>query len=273
MELYDALFYRKTIKSYSNKMIKRPLLEEIKRLCGNITYLNNDLNIKAHLIERGHLIHFLLGKESAIKAPHYVLITSNKGEAYLQNIGFAMEELILELTCLGVGTSWLQCELKKEDIKEFIQLDEIDNEYDEDIEIDESQIEYPISLIAIGYPDEYDSLFRKSKRSYDRKKIKDICKEFNPKWNDVLEGVRVAPSIMNKQPWIFKEKEYGFDLYEKEPRRRLGIEDENKISMGAALRHFDICCKEKNISEEYIKKNVKDRRRKEYFISIKEKNK
>ena len=53
------------------------------------------------------------------------------------------------------------------------------------------------------------------------------------------------------------EKEYGFDLYEKEPRRRLGIEDENKISMGAALRHFDICCKEKNISVEYIKKNVK----------------
>ena len=139
--------------------------------------------------------------------------------------------------------------------------------------IDESQIEYPISLIAIGYPDEYDSLFRKSKRSYDRKKIKDICKEFNPKWNDVLEGVRVAPSIMNKQPWIFKEKEYGFDLYEKEPRRRLGIEDENKISMGAALRHFDICCKEKNISVEYIKKNVKDGRRKEYFISIIEKNK
>ena len=92
---------------------------------------------------------------------------------------------------------------------------------DEDIEIDESQIEYPISLIAIGYPDEYDSLFRKSKRSYDRKKIKDICKEFNPKWNDVLEGVRVAPSIINKQPWIFKEKEYGFDLYEYLPRKRL----------------------------------------------------
>ena len=38
----------------------------------------------------------------------------NKGEDYLQNIGFAMEELILELTCLGVGTSWLKCELKKE---------------------------------------------------------------------------------------------------------------------------------------------------------------
>lgn len=273
MELYDALFYRKTIKSYSNKMIKRPLLEEIKRLCGDITYLNNDLNIKAHLIERGHLIHFLLGKESGIKAPHYILVTSNKGEDYLQNIGFAIEKLILELTCLGVGTSWLKCELKREDVKEFIQLDEIDSEYDEDIEIDETKIEYPVSLLAIGYPDEYDSLFRKSKKSYDRKKIKDVCKEFNPKWKDVLEAVRVAPSMLNKQPWIFKQNEYGFDLYELHPHKRLKIEDENKISMGVALRHFDIGCKANNLDIEYIKKEKKQLRKNEYFITIIDKNK
>ncbi len=274
MELYDAIFYRKTIKSYSNKIIKKPLLEEIKKLCGNITYLNNNLNIKAHLIERGHLIHFLVGKEFGVKAPHYILITSNKGEDYLQNVGFAIENLVLELTCLGVGTSWLKCQLKREDVKEFVQLNEIDSEYDEDedIEIDESKIEYPISLLAIGYPDEYENLFRKSKRSYDRKKIREICKEFNPKWNDILEGVRVAPSVMNKQPWLFKEKEYGFDLYENLPHKRFKIEDENKISMGAALRHFDICCKEKHLNIQYVKRNIKDRRKKEYFISIIDKN-
>ena len=273
MELYDALFYRKTIKSYSNKMIKRPLLEEIKRLCGNITYLNNDLNIKAHLIERGHLIHFSIGKESGVKAPHYILITSNKGEDYLQNIGFAVEKLVLELTCLGIGSTWLKCELKNEDIEEFVQLDEKDREFDdEDDDVDESKIEYPVSLLAVGYPDAYDSLFRKSKRSYDRKKMKDICEEFNPKWRDILEGVRVAPSIMNKQPWVFKQKDYGLDLYECLPKKRLKIEDENKISMGAALRHLDICCKEKNIKIEYVKKNIKNKRKKEYFISIIDKN-
>ena len=276
MELYDALFYRKSIKGYSNKVIKKSLLEEIKRLCDNITYLNNELNIKAHLIERGHLIHFLLGKESEVKAPHYILITSNKGEDYLQNVGFAMEELVLELTCLGIGSTWLKCDLKKEDVKEFIQLDarEQDNElYDEEDTVDENEIEYQVSILAIGYPDEYDSLFRKSKRSYDRKKMKDICSEFDPKWKDVLEGVRVSPSIKNKQPWIFKQKEYGFDLYEDHPKKRLKIENENKISMGAALKHFDICCKEKNLEVEYIKKDIKDRRKKEYYISIVEKNK
>ncbi|WP_455537732.1 nitroreductase family protein [Terrisporobacter sp.] len=273
MELYDALFYRKTIKSYSDKMIKRPLLEEIKCLCDNITYLNNDLNIKAHLVERGHLVHFLLGKDSKVKAPHYIIITSNKGEDYLQNIGFAMERLILELTSLGVGTSWLKCELKKEDIKEFVQLDEIYDEYDEDVDIDESQIEYPISLIAIGYPDEYESLFRKSKRSYDRKKMKEVCKNFDPKWNEVMEGVRVAPSMSNKQPWEFKQREYGFDLYESLPHKYLKIENENKISMGIALCHFDVSCKANKLEVEYIKKDVKEKRKKEYFISIVDKSK
>ena len=274
MELYDAIFYRKTIKSYSSKIIKKPLLEEIKKICENITYLNNDLNIKAHLIERGHIIHFLISKEYGVKAPHYILITSNKGEDYLQNIGFAIEKLVLELTCLGVGSSWLKCQLKREDVKEFVQLDEIDSEYDddEDNEIDESKIEYPVSLLAIGYPDEYESLFRKSKRSYDRKKTKEICRKFNQKWNDVLDGVRVAPSIMNKQPWVFKERDYGFDLYESDSNKRLKIEDENKISMGVALRHFDICCKEKNLDIEYVKKNIKDKRKKTYFISIIDKN-
>lgn len=273
MELYDALFYRKSIKSYSNKTIKKPLLEEIKRLCSNITYLNNDLNIKAHLIERGHLIRFFESKESGVKAPHYILITSNKGEDYLQNIGFAIEKLVLQLTCLGVGSTWVKCKLSKEDIGEFVQLDE---EYeildDETEDIDESKKQYPISLLAVGYPDEYDTLFRKSKRSYDRKKMKDICKEFSPKWNLVLEGVRVAPSVLNKQPWMFEEKEYGLDLYENIPKKRLKIEDENKISMGAALRHLDICCNHMNMEVEYIKKNISDKRKQEYFVSIIDKN-
>ena len=42
--------------------------------------------------------------------------------------------------------------------------------------------------------------------------------------------------------------------------------------MGVALRHFDICCKENKLEIEYVKKSIKNRRKKEYFISIIEKN-
>ena len=52
MELYDAIFYRKSIEFYSTKPITESLMKEVKKLCSNITYLNSNLNIKAHVIDR-----------------------------------------------------------------------------------------------------------------------------------------------------------------------------------------------------------------------------
>ncbi len=36
MELYDAIFYRKSTKRYSNKRLKDSLLEEVRNTCSNI---------------------------------------------------------------------------------------------------------------------------------------------------------------------------------------------------------------------------------------------
>ena len=114
MELYDAIFYRKSTRKYSNKRVKESLLEEVKNVCSKVTYLNKDLNIKAHVVDRGHLVQFLMGKNCKVKAPHYIIITSNNGEDYLQNIGFAMEEVVLKLTTLGLATCWLECHIQIE---------------------------------------------------------------------------------------------------------------------------------------------------------------
>ena len=57
-----------------------------------------------------------------------MIVTSNKGNDYLQNIGFAMEEVVLKLTTLGLATCWLECNIKREDILEFVQLKDSDEE-------------------------------------------------------------------------------------------------------------------------------------------------
>ena len=101
MELYDAIFYRKSIKNYSKKTIKSSLMKEVKSSCSNLTYLNKDLNIKAHVVDRGHIIHFLMGKTCEVKAPHYIVITTNKGDNHLENVGFALEKILLKLTIFG----------------------------------------------------------------------------------------------------------------------------------------------------------------------------
>ncbi|RDY25315.1 hypothetical protein CHL78_018825 [Romboutsia weinsteinii] len=262
MELYDAIFYRKSTRSYSNRKIKEALIDNVRGLCNNVNYLNNNLNIKVHPIERGHLIHFLMGKECKVKAPHYIVITSNKGEDYLQNVGYIGEEIILKLTSLGIATCWLECDLKRDDILEFIDLDEIDEE-DEDRE---SKLEHPCAIIAFGYPEKTKELFRSKKSSVDREKVKDFSKRVDRKWSSILEVVRYAPSIRNEQPWMFYNDKRGFHLYEKKPKKH--IEDSSKISMGIALKHFDIACKNSNIEVEYKKVEAKKRLGKKYFMTV-----
>ena len=264
MELYDAIFYRKSIEFYSKKQISEFLMKEVKMLCSNITYLNSNLNIKAHVIDRGHLINFSTNNKIQIKSPHYILVTSNEGEDYLQNIGYALQEIVLKITCLGLGTTWLKCNLDREEIEEFVNLDN-DNE-------DKTQIEYPQAIIAFGYPENGEDLFRSTSAIHDRHKMKNVCKKYDEKWFNALNALRIPPSANNCQPWTLEQSENGFDIFENEQKKKLKMEKYSKISMGVALKHFEIGCKHDNIDIEYKKFEVKNKRKKEYFISIVEKS-
>ena len=268
MELYDAIFYRKSTKQYSQKKVKKELLEEVKNICSQITYLNKELNIKAHVIDRGHLISFLMGKNCKVKSPHYIIITSDNGEDYLQNIGYAMEEVVLKLTSLGIATCWLECNIKREDILEFVDLkseEDLDaNETEEENIEKEENLENPYSIIAFGYPEEGEKLFKNNKNA-DRKRINNICKKLDKSLEKIVEPLRLAPSMKNSQPWILYNKENNVHLYEEKQKKNLS--DTNKISMGIALRHFDIACKEFGVDVNYLKMNTKKKLGKEYYIT------
>jgi len=271
MELYDAIFYRKSTRKYSNKKVKESLLEEVKNACSQITYLNKDLNINAHVVDRGHLVQFLMGKSCKVKAPHYIIITSNYGEDYLQNIGFAMEEVVLKLTTLGLATCWLECNIKREDILEFVELSdsELDNQENDEAtksedKKDELNLEQPYSIIAFGYPEGNVKLFRNDKDT-DRKRINHVCKKLNKDIEKIVESVRWAPSMKNSQPWILYNNSNMIHLYEEKQKKNL--KDTNKISMGIALRHIDIACKEFELEVDYSSINAKKRIGKEYYIT------
>lgn len=268
MELYDAIFYRKSIRKYSNKRIKKELLDEVKNICSDINYLNKDLSIKAHVIDRGHLVHFLMGKDCKVKAPHYIIVTSNKGEDYLQDIGFAMEEVVLKLTTLGIATCWLECDIKRDDILEFVDLEseeDLDAKETEEENIEkEENLENPYSIIAFGYPQEGEKLFKNNKNA-DRKRINHVCKKLDKSLEKIVEPLRLAPSMKNSQPWVLYNKENNIHLYEEKQKKNLS--DTNKISMGIALRHFDIACKEFGVDVNYLKMNTKKKLGKEYYIT------
>ena len=55
------------------------------------------------------------------------------------------------------------------------------------------------------------------------------------------------------------------NLYEEKQKKNL--KDTNKISMGIALRHFDIACNKFGLEVDYSKMDVKKRLAKEYYIT------
>ena len=272
MELYDAIFYRKSTRKYSNKKVKEGLLDEVKNACSQITYLNKELDIKAHVVDRGHLVHFLMGKNCKVKAPHYIIVTSNKGNDYLQNIGFAMEEVVLKLTTLGLATCWLECNIKREDILEFVELADSDEEQNDTIveseekneELEEVNLEEPYAIIAFGYPEGNEKLFRINK-DVDRKSMNHVCRKLDKNLEEIVEALRWAPSMKNSQPWVLYNNSNMIHLYEEKQKKNL--KDTNKISMGIALRHFDIACNKFGLEVDYSKIDVKKRMAKEYYIT------
>ena len=272
MELYDAIFYRKSTRKYSANRLKDNLIDEVKNICSQTTYLNKDLNIKAHVIERGHLVHLLMEEKYKVKAPHYIIVTSNKGDDYLQNIGYAIEEVVLKLTTLGIATCWLECNIKREDILEFVELSNSDEERNDTIEkseekdedLEEQNLEHPYAIIAFGYPEENEKLFKINK-NVDRKSINQICRKLDKNLEKIIEALRWAPSMKNSQPWILYNNSNMIHLYEEKQKKNL--KDTNKISMGIALRHLDIACNKFGLEVEYSKIDIKKRIAKEYYIA------
>ena len=281
MELSEAIYYRKTTEYFSNKKLSENLVEDVKRACNNIDYIDEDLNIQAHVIDKGHLIHFLMGKECKIKAPHYIVVTTDGGKNHLQNAGFAMEEVILYMTSLGIATCWIESHLTRNDILDCLKTEEDEREFVRDskgfevaemmkeADIDEN-IGEPCIIIAFGMPIKSEPLFRTRFAVPNRRENSKISKGMDVKWEDVLELIKRAPSVKNTQPWYIEKNGNLINFFEKVPKKEQ-LRDMSKISMGAALKHLDIACRDKGIDVVYKDMDIKNKMGgREYFITAEE---
>ena len=96
MNLYEAIFLRKSVRNYEMEPLKPALLNEIKEYYQQIEGLNPGISTEISIIDntKGQYkrVHLL-----GVKAPYYLAFYSEDKDKAMLNAGYIMEQLVLFL--------------------------------------------------------------------------------------------------------------------------------------------------------------------------------
>ncbi|MCR5010069.1 MAG: nitroreductase family protein [Clostridia bacterium] len=159
--------------------------------------------------------------------------------------GYAFEKIVLFAESLGIGTTWIAGTMDRAAFEKAMEL------ADGEVMPCVSPLGYPAKKMSLR-----ESMMRKGIKADTRMKFwdlffdgsfdKPLAEEKAGKLAEALEGVRLAPSAVNKQPWrvvVCGDKAH---FYEKRSKGYVTPDgwDVQKIDMGIALCHFDLAAQE-----------------------------
>ena len=169
-ELYKTIFTRKSIRKYDMIPLTDQKLIEIKNFADNVKQLIPSIKCE-----------FSFLTDDKVKAPHYILIYSEKKEGYLLNAGFMLQQVDLFLSSVNLGSCWLGMAKPSKEVPAL-----------------QNGLEFVI-MLAFGNTQE--KLHRADNSEFKRKGISEITSINGA--DQLLEAARLAPSASNSQPWYF----------------------------------------------------------------------
>ena len=246
-ELFKAMFHRKSIRKYDMTPLDQAKLEDIKKFAANVKPL--DEKIKYELV-------YLGGDDVktiiSAKAPHHICIYSEVKNNYLMNAGFILQQIDLYLSFNDLGSCWLGMAKPSKDIPK-----------------EKDGLEFVV-MLALGKANE--PVHRVNSSEFKRKTISEISQIANI--NEFLEGVRLAPSAINSQPWVFSGNEDEIIV----SREKLNLikapiyNRTNQIDIGIALCHLWLSLDQEGKSVEFDFNKVPAPNGYEFMAKVKVKN-
>jgi nitroreductase len=218
MNYKDTIASIKSIRDYKKEEVSLQKLDQLKDYFDKGKRLIEDINIEVLLKNKSDVYDNL--KNSAgyndrmIEAPHYMIFLSEEKDHYIENTGYAAEDIMLKAWELGIGSCWITFK-DGEDLKKKLNI-----ESDKKV----------TALISLGFDDNknkviYETVYEHNPSKTEVKIIEDNVSDrlglrevvFMKKWGEnadtdeltnmgLLEAfvsARRAPSTKNRQPWRF----------------------------------------------------------------------
>lgn len=181
----------------------------------------------------------------------YLAAKAERTGHYELSLGYSFEKACLYAASKGIGTVMLAVSLNRA-------------AFENAMEVKATEV-MPVAS-PVGYPAAKrslrDALMRKGLKADERlpfEKLffhdsfdKPLLQKDAGEYADALEAVRWAPSATNRQPWRVVVAENDIHFYELKSMKDSPLGDIQKVDIGIALSHFDLCMTEDNIPGGFV---------------------
>jgi hypothetical protein len=201
-----------------------------------------------------------LGTYGFIKnPPAFIIGASGEGPLTLEDFGYRMELIVLQMTRLGLGTCWLGGTFTRSAFAQKLRA---------------GRDEILPAVLSLGYPSQEDPQAMRLAQQlpvikeriawqtlfFEESFDVPLAPEAGGAYATPLEMVRLAPSASNKQPWriLRQGKSWHFYLQRTKGYRELalgrftGIADMQRIDMGIAMCHFDLAARDCGLTGKWM---------------------
>ncbi|MEL7648554.1 MAG: nitroreductase family protein [Sedimentibacter sp.] len=218
MNYKDIIATIKSVRNYKKEEISPQKLDQLKEYFTEGRRLDKDIQIEVLLKNKDEVYEQL--KDIAgynglmLEAPHYLIFLSEEKDHFIENTGYAAQDIMFKAWELGVGSCWITFK-DGEEIKGKLNINS-----DKKL----------TALISLGFDDNknkvvYDTMYEHNPSKTDVKIVEDNVSEriglrdfvFMNKWGEIadpdeltnmglleaLVSAKRAPSTMNRQPWRF----------------------------------------------------------------------
>lgn len=203
MDMYDAIFVRKSTRKFKDEPLAESAAEAVRKLVDGAERLYPGIDMRVEIVMDGKKVQDMrkgiVGSFGKIIAPHYLVITSEEKPGYRENIGYALEQVVLGMTAMGIATCWIGGNVDWEAMKKRLDI---------------GDGQEPVIMIAFGKPLHDEDMLRKEPGDAKRKVLEQIVAGTpDATWAKALEATRLAPSAGNSQPWRFFMEDGRADLF------------------------------------------------------------